>query len=88
MESIVTSKGLQLTVVKLCNRCSLPNVDPIQGIMDTKLTITKTLKKYRTGKHLKLKSEWNDQLFFGVYLDNQSIGGEVLCVGDQLEVNW
>lgn len=88
MEAVITPNGTKLTVAKLCDRCSLPNVHPFKGIMDTSLTVTKTLKKYRSGKHLRLKSEWSDKLFFGVHLDHQSTAGEVLSVGDELEIVW
>lgn len=88
MEAVITSSGLRLQAVKLCSRCSVPNVDPKKGVMDTSVKISKVLKSYRTGKHLRLKTAWSDKLFFGVYLDHQSIGEGMVSVGEKLDIVW
>lgn len=73
-DGIVTPNGAVLSVVRLCDHCSMPNVHPIRGTMDTSLIISRVLKSYRTGKHLQLKSEFEKKVFLGVRLENDSTG--------------
>jgi uncharacterized protein YcbX len=82
---------VELTVTKLCSRCSLPNVDPATGIRDDNLSVTKALREFRTGAHLSLKDEWKDDVFFGVSLDHHSASwsdedGAVVRVGDIINI--
>jgi uncharacterized protein len=92
-EAVVTcgdsdSAGVRLTHSMLCDRCSdsVPNVHPTKGVMDTGLLISRTLKKYRSGKHLKMKSAWDEKLFFGMSLRNDNGASGMIAVGDRLEV--
>jgi uncharacterized protein len=87
-EAILTEDGVRLSQSVLCDRCSdsVPNVHPTKGVMDTSLLISRTLKKYRTGKHLKMKTEWHQKLFFGVSLRNDSGAGGIIAVGDRLKI--
>lgn len=85
-DGLITSGGIKLSIEKLCTRCSMPNVHPIKGIMDTSLTISRVLKSYRTGKHLQLKSELDEKFFLGVQLDNDGESLGSLFVGDKLEI--
>lgn len=85
--------GMELTVTKPCSRCSLPNIDPETGIRDNNLSVTKALRQFRTGAHLGLKKEWENDVFFGVSLDHHSGSwsdndGEQVRVGDIVTVYY
>ena len=88
----VTIGGVVLSVAQPCSRCSLPNVNPITGIRDNLLSVTKALREFRTGRHLGLQREdWAEKVFFGVQLDHHSgqwddEEGCMVRVGDEVLV--
>lgn len=55
------SKGsdntMEARVVKPCSRCTIPNVDQETGEKDSEGEVSKALKSFRTGQHLKLEKE-------------------------------
>jgi uncharacterized protein len=87
-QSVVTSSGIFFSVAKLCDRCVIPNVHPTTGVLETSLLMSKTLRSYRTGKELRLKSEWEDRIFFGVNLVVSEIRGDRrIFVGDEVTLD-
>lgn len=81
MEPLITN------VVKPCSRCTIPNIDPNMGSFTPDGQPSKVMKTFRTGKALNLgKAKWDGQLFFGQNLDHQSQEGQVLQVGDEIEI--
>jgi uncharacterized protein len=85
----VTLGGVEMTVTQPCSRCVLPNTHPITGIRDNKLSVSKALRQFRTGKHLGLDGEDMDvTTFFGVHLDNHNMGDDenIVAVGEELAI--
>lgn len=81
--------GITMTAIQPCSRCVLPNTHPITGIRDNKLSVSKVLRQFRTGKHLGLEGEeMEEATFFGVHLDNHSLGDSenIVAVGEVVEV--
>ncbi len=74
-------------VVKPCSRCTIPNIDPSTGNFNSDGQPTKALKSFRTGKLLELgRPKWEGQIFFGQNIDHRSQEGQILHVGDEIEV--
>ena len=87
----VRLRELVLSVAKPCSRCSLPNVNPFTGVRDNRLSVTKALREFRTGKHLGVRKEWERDVFFGVHLNHHSAAWPAemriqVQVGDPLEI--
>ena len=85
----MTLGGITMTATQPCSRCVLPNTHPITGIRDNKLSVSKALKQFRTGKDLGLEDEdMQEETFFGVHLDNHNLGDRdnIVTVGDVLTV--
>lgn len=85
-----SSNDMILTVAKHTSRCTLPNVNPITGVFDKTLSVTKALREFHTGKHMGLDDisghkEELSTVYFGVQLDNEGKEGVFIHVGDSLE---
>lgn len=82
--------GILMSVTQRCSRCVLPNTHPFTGIRDNSLSVSKALKKFRTGKHLGVEGNEEEQeaTFWGVHLDNHNLGddADIVTVGDVVEI--
>lgn len=86
----VTLGGITMSVTQRCGRCVLPNTHPITGIRDNKLSVSKALRKFRTGNHLGVEGDEDAlaETFWGVHLDNHNFGDDsnIVSVGDIVDV--
>lgn len=74
----ITIGNTTFNIVKPCERCVIPTIDQQKGIK-TGVEPTKTLASFRTKKSIKKK------ILFGQNLIAEK-GGEVLRVGDKIEI--
>lgn len=84
---VVGKEKINMKVVKPCARCTMPNVDPKIGVMDSDHAVTKALKTFRTGEKLQFPNpKWRKELFVGQNIDHAGRAGGKLSVGTQLEI--
>jgi uncharacterized protein YcbX len=78
---------IAMNVVKPCSRCKMPTVDPNTGCLDPNNEPIRTMKRFRSGKHLGFKDEkWAEEIFFCQNVDHASREGGSLAVGDSVWV--
>ena len=77
---------LYMNVVKPCDRCKVPTIDPATGTFDENNEPTRTMATFRSGKALGFqKDKWQDRIFFCMNASNESNEGTV-SVGDRVEI--
>jgi len=75
-----------MTVVKPCDRCKVPTIDPATGLFDENNEPTRTMKSFRSGKALGFTNDkWQERVFFCMNASNESVEGTI-SVGDRVDV--
>jgi len=76
---------LAMKIVKPCDRCKVPNINPLTGTLG-ELKVTEALQTFRTGKQLDLKeTSWNSAVFFGQNVVHENVSGKI-SVGDKVKI--
>jgi len=71
-------------MAKPCDRCSIPDIDPITGLRDPQYLMTRTLRTFRSGAHLGGTLE---RIFFAVnFVHLPHTVGKTLHLGDQVKI--
>eukprot|EP01034_Spumella_vulgaris_P036740 gene36740-45322_t len=84
-KSTSTGTKTNMKVTVPCQRCPVPNIDPVTATPNENKEPSMTMKTFRTGDKMGLeKQKWKGQLFFGVQIDHSSQEGMTLSVGDEL----
>ena len=80
------ASALCMTVVKPCDRCKVPTIDPATGLFDENNEPTRTMKSFRSGKALGFTNDkWQERVFFCMNASNESVEGTI-SVGDRVDV--
>eukprot|EP01083_Nonionella_stella_P307632 1082072_1 len=77
--TLTTDKDtIHLYVTHPCSRCQMPTIDQESGVANKEHEPTKTLRTYRTGKHLGFDQSEHGNVFFGMNAVHDNFDGSII----------